>query len=45
MIQLDCENLENSSTYFDISVLNSSFPKNQFNGTNFFYMNISSLMS
>ena len=45
---IDGENLKNSSTYFDVSDLNSSFPnssfpKNQFNGTNFFHMNISSL--
>ena len=42
---IDGEDLENSSTYFDVSDLNSSFPENQFNGTTFFHMNISSLCS
>ena len=37
------EDLENSSIYFDINDLNSSFPKNQFNGTIFFNINIFSL--
>ena len=32
---IDDQNLENSSTHFDINHLNSSFPKNQFNGTFF----------
>ena len=41
--EIDCEDLENSSTYFDINNLNSSFPKSQFNATNVFHMNISSL--
>ena len=40
---IDGEDPESSSTYFDVSDLNSSFPKSQFNGTNFFHMNISSL--
>ena len=40
---IEGEDLENSSTYFDISNLNSSFPKNKFNRTNFFHMNESSL--
>ena len=30
------EDLENASSCFDISDLNMSFPKSQFNGTNFF---------
>ena len=34
---IDCEDLEQSSSYFDISDLNSSFPKNKFNGINFFH--------
>ena len=34
--------LENIS-YFDISDFNTSFPKSQINGTNFFHMNRSSL--
>ena len=33
---IDVKDLENSSTYFDVSDLNSSFPKSQFNGTKFF---------
>ena len=41
---IDGEELANSSTYFDVSDLNRSFPKNQFNGTNFFpYEHIISL--
>ena len=40
---IDDEDLEHSSTYFDISDLNSSFPKNQFSRTNFLHMNISFL--
>ena len=40
---IDGEDLERSSMYFDVNDLNSSFPKNQFNGTIFFHMNILSL--
>ena len=35
--------LKNSLSYFDITDLNSSFPRNQCIGTDFFHMNISSL--
>ena len=35
--------LENPSSYFDIDDLNSNFPINEFDGTNFLHMNISSL--
>ena len=37
------EDLENPSSYFDISDSNTSFPKSQFNETISFHMNISSL--
>ena len=37
------EDLENVSSYFDISDFDTSFPKSQFSGTNFFHMNTSSL--
>ena len=37
------ENIDNSSSYFDESDFNKNFPKNLFDGTNFFLMNISSL--
>ena len=37
------ENLENSSSYFDVDNVNTKFPKNQFDGINFFHMNISLL--
>ena len=37
------ENLENSSSYFDFDNVNTKFSKNQFDGINFFHMNISSL--
>ena len=36
-------NLENSSSYFDVDNVNTKFSKNQFDGINFFHMNISSL--
>ena len=41
--EINGENLENASLYFDISDFNTSFPKLKFNGINFFHMNISSL--
>ena len=37
------ENIDNSSSYFDESDFNKNFPKDLFDGTNFFHMNISSL--
>ena len=37
------ENIDNSLSYFDESDFNKDFPKNLFDGTNFFHMNISSL--
>lgn len=40
---MDGENLDNSSSYFNIDNINTKFPKNPSNGTNFFHMNISSL--
>ena len=37
------ENLENSSSFFDVDNVNTKFSKNQFDRINFFHMNISSL--
>ena len=37
------ENLENSSSFFDIDNVNTEFSKNQFDRIHFFHMNISSL--
>ena len=39
---IDKEDLENSS-YFHIDELNNNFSENEFNGTNFLHMNISSI--
>ena len=40
---LDKEDLENSSSYFHVNELNNNFSQNEFNGTNFLHMNISSI--
>ena len=40
---LDNEDLENSSSYFHVNELNNNFSQNEFNGTNFLHMNISSI--
>ena len=39
----DKEDLENSSSYFHVNELNNIFSENEFNGTNFLHMNISSI--
>ena len=40
---IDKEDLENSSSYFHVNELNNNFSENEFNGTNFLHMNISSI--
>ena len=40
---IDKEDLENSSSYFHVNELNNIFSENEFNGTNFLHMNISSI--
>ena len=40
---VDKEELENSSSYFHVNELNNNFSENEFNGTNFLHMNISSI--
>ena len=40
---IDKEDLENSSSYFHVDELNNNFSENEFNGTNFLHMNISSI--
>ena len=40
---LDKEDLENSLSYFHVNELNNNFSQNEFNGTNFLQMNISSI--
>ena len=40
---IDQEDLENSSSYFHVDELNNNFSENEFNGTNFLHMNISSI--
>ena len=37
------EDLENSSSYFHVNELNNIFSENDFNDTNFFHMNVSSI--
>ena len=40
---IDKEDLQNSSSYFHVNELNNYFSENEFNGTNFLHMNISSI--
>ena len=40
---IDKEDLKNSSPYFHVDELNNNFSENEFNGTNFLHMNISSI--
>ena len=40
---IDKEDLENSSSYFHVNELNNNFSQNEFNGTNFLHMNVSSI--
>ena len=40
---IDKEDLENFSSYFHVNELNNIFSENEFNGTNFLHMNISSI--
>ena len=40
---VDKEDIENSSSYFHVNELNNIFSENEFNGTNFLHMNISSI--
>ena len=40
---IDKEDLKNFSSYFHVDELSNSFSENEFNGTNFLHMNISSI--
>ena len=40
---IDKKDLEKSSSYFPVNELNNTFSENEFNGTNFLHMNISSI--
>ena len=40
---IDKKDLKNPSSYFHVNELNNNFSENEFNGTNFLHMNISSI--